>query len=340
MTSLRIPLALSVLACACASETPPAFPSRMPPGSDAGGPGGDGDGDGDERGGDEQGDGDSTGGPNDDCSKDIDVVFVIDVSGSMVPALSKLVEEVGRVHEVLVEKDLPSPPRYGLVAFVDDVAVQNGGQPYADIDALIAAVNAEVTATTLTPWRQLTNPFELNLSWPENSLDALHAAAGQFAWRDAETTHRTIIHITDASFWELEKVSSAAGDPLKLEPPGGCSIQEAGIGGVCTMVSSQHTYDETIEALRAAKIWTNTFAAKTGGPPTAMPAPTSHGIFRGIEVNVGIGFHEDYDGKPSIAESSGGLAWDVDEVYDGTLSLATPITEAIERTQCMSYPIY
>lgn len=347
MTSLRMSLALLALAGACASETPSVAPGGGGRPDGDSGPGGDGDvdpgfGDGD------SGDGDS-GDWEENCEKDVDVVFVVDVSGTMGPALSKIVDEVGKVHEALLNRGLPSEPRYGLVTFVDDVLVQNGGQPYTDVDALIQAVSLEVAASA-AGWRQATDPItNPNASWPENSLDALYAAAKEFPWRDAEATHRTIIHVTDASFWDGTNVSSRAGDPENLEPPGGCSFLGAMAplqllvdlaGGTCRLVSSQHSYDETIEALRSEQIWTNTFAAKTGGPPTGQPVPASHGIFRGTQVNVGIGFHEPYDGKPSIAESTGGLAWDLDEVYDGKISLATPIIEAIERTQCMSYPIY
>jgi hypothetical protein len=104
------------------------------------------------------------------------------------------------------------------------------------------------------------------------------------------------------------------------------------------MVHSAHGYADTITALRDASIWVNTFAAKTGGPPGLTPAPASHGAFRGVDVNVGIGFFEPYVGTPSIAASTGGLAWDLDEVYDGVISLATPINQAITQAQCMEYP--
>lgn len=339
---LRSQLVLSAFACACSSEPTVVDPADGPVGGDDVGDGdrGDGDtGDGDSGDGDSgDGDGTDTGGPS--CEQDIDVVFVVDVSGSMVPALSKLLAEVGKVNDALEAKKLPSKPHYGLVTFVDDVVVANGGNPYPDIDALKTAVNLEVQTTQINPARQAGGALEPNLSWPENSLDALYAAATMFKWRDADSTHRTIIHITDASFWDLKAVSSAKGDPMMLEPPGGCSVAAMPLTGVCTMVSSKHSYDETIAALQSAKIWANTFAARTGGPPSATPAPASHGTFRGVDVDVGIGFHEPYNGKPSIAKSSGGLAWDVDEVYDGKISLATPINEAIAATQCMDYPLF
>src|SRR5262245_22813363 len=64
------------------------------------------------------------------CNQDVDVVFTLDVSGSMVPPLTRLVEEVGMVDAALLAKNLPSPPHYGLVIFVDDVVMMNGGQPF------------------------------------------------------------------------------------------------------------------------------------------------------------------------------------------------------------------
>jgi hypothetical protein len=102
--------------------------------------------------------------------------------------------------------------------------------------------------------------------------------------------------------------------------------------------TSQHGYKETIEALRAQKIWVNTFAAKTGGPPDGMMAPPSHGQFRGISVNVGLGFFEPYNGQPAIPSATGGSAWDIDDVYDGKISLGTPIEMSITARQCINYP--
>jgi len=278
---------------------------------------------------------------DDNCNQDVDVVFVLDVSGSMIPPLTKLEAEVAKVDAALLTKNLPNPPHYGLVIFVDDVMMMNGGAPYTDIAALRAAVTAEINTTNLTAPRQASaSVTEANFSWPENSLDALHTAATSFQWRPVATTLRTIIHVTDASFWDLAAVSSAAGDPMMLEVAGagGCSNTLVAFASTCTLTSSVHSYDETITALRDNSIWVNTFAARTGGPPGVTGSPPSHGAFRGVDVNVGIGFHEPYAGKPSIAASTGGLAWDIDEVFDGIISLATPITDAIAEAQCMEYP--
>jgi hypothetical protein len=52
----------------------------------------------------------SGGAPGENCNQDVDVVFVLDVSGSMIPPLTTLVREVGLVDAALQTKNLPSPP--------------------------------------------------------------------------------------------------------------------------------------------------------------------------------------------------------------------------------------
>jgi hypothetical protein len=69
-----------------------------------------------------------------------------------------------------------------------------------------------------------------------------------------------------------------------------------------------------------------------------MMSPPSHGEWRGTAVNVGVGYFEPYGGKPSLAEATGGVAWDIDEVFDMKISLATPINESIAAHQCAVYP--
>jgi hypothetical protein len=260
--------------------------------------------------------------PDGSCNQDVDVVFVLDVSGSMTPSLTKLVAEVGKVDQALQTKNLPSPPHYGLVIFVDDLMVMNGGMPYANIEALKTEVMSQSDMTANSTGREV-NGDPTNLTWPENLLDGLYAAATQYKWRPAEHTLRTIFAITDASFWDGTNPSSGADS-------------EAPIPGLDHM--SMHSYTDTIAALRMQQIWVNTFAAKTGGPPDGMQAPASHGSLRGISVDVGIGFFEPYKGQKPIAEATGGMAWDLDDVYDGKISLGDPIQMAIEVRQCAKYP--
>lgn len=254
----------------------------------------------------------------DNCNQDVDVVFVVDVSGSMIPPLTFLQDEVSAVDAALLAKNLPTPHRFGLVLFVDDVLVMNGGEPYSDVGALQAAFTDQINLTNFTPARQVDPAIADNLSWPENTLDALIAAANGFKWRDSASTLRTIIHVTDASFWDLTQPSAP--------------------GEIVGPHFSMYSYTEAIDALRAQDIWVNTFAAKTGGPPGFPLGPPSHGAFRGVNINVGIGFFEPYNGMNSIAVSTGGLSWDIDEVFDGIISLADPINQSIADRQCVEYP--
>jgi hypothetical protein len=258
------------------------------------------------------------------CNKDVDILFVLDVSGSMGPPLTTLKRESSLVDDALNAKALPSPQHYGLVIFVDDVQVMNGGMPYAGVDALQAELANQIDMTNANASRQV-DGTPSNLTWPENSLDALYAGATQFQWRPAESTLRTIILITDASFWDLTEPSS--GSDVEANP------------GLFPEQASMHGYDETVAALRSQMIWVNTFTAKTGGPPDGMTSPPSHGNFRGTSVDVGIGFFEPYKGKPSIPDATGGFAWDIDDVFDGKISLATPINQSIEVHQCATYPV-
>lgn len=257
------------------------------------------------------------------CNQDVDIVFVLDVSGSMIPPLTTLEREVDLVDAALATKNLPHPPHYGLVIFVDSAMVLNGGMPYVDVAALKADLQSNIDMTQNNPPRQLNGDAD-NLSWPEDALDGLYVAATEFQWREPVKTLRTIILITDASFWDIMAPSSGADAEQNM--------------GFFPNHVSMHGYDETIAQLRMQQIWVNTFAAKTGGPPDGMMSPPSHGEWRGTSVNVGIGYFEPYNGKPSIADSTGGLAWDIDDVYDMKISLATPINQSIEAHQCAVYP--
>lgn len=256
------------------------------------------------------------------CNQDVDVVFSLDVSGSMAPPLTKLANEVSRVDEALKTKNLPHPPHYGLVIFVDDFQVMNNGEPYADLEQLKSEINNQAMLLNADSSRQVMAGGTPNFSWPENSLDALYAAATQFKWRPITSTLRVVFHITDASFWDGMEVSS--GNQSEI-PAFGQPV-------------SMHSYAQVIDALHMQHVWVNAFAAKTGGPPDGMMAPASHGQFRGISVNVGIGFFEPYKGMKAIPEATGGSAWDLDDVFDGKLSLGAPIQMSIEARQCAVYP--
>lgn len=168
------------------------------------------------------------------CRPDADIVFVMDVTGSMGEFIDTLADSLATVDAAARDLDL-SPPRYGLVVFADDFALLNGGQAYADLPRLEAEFR---------DWIEFTyeddqiGGGQLNESFPENSLDALVATTG-FAWRPADTTTRVVIHMTDDTFWEGP--------------------------GVFNGEMVQHDYAQTVAALQAEQIRVFAFAAHDGG---------------------------------------------------------------------------
>ena len=168
------------------------------------------------------------------CEEDIDIVFVMDVSTSMGPFLSKLADEILVVDEAIAALGLPNPPHYGLVVFVDDAAILNAGASYGDVEMLRADF-MEWSAFTSSNYQ--VGGGNYNMTWPENSLDALYLAAAGFQWRPE--TLRMIIHTTDDTFWD------------------GPTMQNG--------VAIQHGYEEVVEALQDREIRMFTFAAQIGG---------------------------------------------------------------------------
>jgi len=164
----------------------------------------------------------------------VDVVFVIDVSTTMGFVLDALAREIEAVDAEVRKHD--DAPRYGLVLFVDDVMVANGGRPFASIAALRAEFQR--WAAFASSNRQI-HTTAYNMDWPENSLDALYLAATRFQWRPAEDTLRLVVHATDDDFGEHGAVQS--GQPVR------------------------HTYRGTVEALERASVRVATFAARIGG---------------------------------------------------------------------------
>jgi hypothetical protein len=221
-----------------------------PSGDGDGDPSGDGDGDPSGDGdGDPSGDGDPDGGhkfdtlPPDwgsgleECIQDIDIVFVMDVSTTMGPFFDKLESEIGGVQDTLDLYNLPSPAQYGLVVFVDDYTVVNGGVPYTDINELAADF---AFWNNFTASNEQTMGGNGNYTWTENSIDGIYAAADEFQWRPKSTTLRMIVHTTDDTFWNGPTVGNG--------------------------VNILHGYGETVGILQANEIWTFAFADMLGGP--------------------------------------------------------------------------
>ena len=136
-----------------------------------------------------------------------------------------------------------------------------------------------------------------NGTWPENSLDALHLAATQFAWRPADETTRLVIHTTDDTFWE------------------GPSTQNG--------VAIQNDYASTVAALQAETIRVFAFADTIGGSCGCL--------------DVSMGWFGDYEGMPSIPDATDGGVYDINEILSNAVSLADAIGDSVEQSYCDEY---
>lgn len=171
------------------------------------------------------------------CNQAIDIVFVMDVSTSMGPFLSKLANEIETVDTAVKALNLKVEPHYGLVVFVDDTLFANSSQPYADVGTLKTDFQSWANFTSSN---QQTAGGNQNTTFPENSLDGLYRAAKEFAWRPKESTLRVVIHTTDDTF----------------------------VQGPTTYNGVQviHNYPDTVKALQEEHVRVFTFASKLGGP--------------------------------------------------------------------------
>jgi len=238
---------------------------------------------------------DADGDDGDDCYDSIDIVFVLDVSTTMSYILSTLEAEIGAVWSAAAAID--DDPHFGLVVFVDDVLVANDGGSYATVEAIQADFNTWYSHTATNRQTQSTAS---NGDWPENTLDALHAAATDFAWRDPTTTLRVIIHATDDTFLERPARFSSG-------------------------IEALHTYAETVAALQEREIRVASFAARIGGPLSNQ--------------DVTPGFSAPYGGQTAIPEATSGEVFDIDEV-GGTVSLADAINGFVLDEICEAYVVY
>jgi hypothetical protein len=237
-------------------------------------------------------------GTDSDCYEAIDIVFVLDVSTSMGGMLAALEDDIAEVWAAADEltADAALPSHFGLVVFVDDYMVVNGGETYADAATLQADFNEWWTFTSSNLQTQSDVP---NTDWPENTLDALFAAATEFNWRDPDTTLRVIIHATDDTF---------------LEAPASFS----------SGIPAQHDYPTTVTILQEDTIRVASFAAHLGGPA-------------GYD-DVEPGFYTDYNSQSAIPAATSGQVFDIDQV-GGTISLADAINGFVAEEFCSDYVI-
>jgi hypothetical protein len=230
------------------------------------------------------------------CVQAVDIVFVMDVSTSMGPFLDKLAAELPVVDGAAQGLNLSTPARYGLVVFVDDTEFANSGAAYPSISAL----QQDFTAwASFTSYGTQIDPAIDSISMPENSLDALHRAGTEFAWRPAESTMRVVIHTTDDAFWEGPTTT----------PDG---------------VSTQNGYATTVAALREQQIRVFSFASRWGGEDE--------------NLDVSAGWFAPFNGQDPIPEATGGVVFELDQVLNNQISLSASINDAVAGAHCQPYP--
>jgi hypothetical protein len=226
----------------------------------------------------------------------VDIVFVMDVSTSMGPFLEKLAAELPVVDQAAQALNLSAPAHYGLVVFVDDTEFVNSGAVYESIAALQQDFTAWAGFTSLGT--QI-DPAVQSFSTPENSLDALHRAATEFAWRPAESALRVVIHTTDDAFWD------------------GPTTTPEGILAV-------NGYAATVDALQKRQVRVFSFASKWGGEDE--------------DLDVSAGWFAPFDGMASIPDATGGVVFELDQVLANQISLSASINDAVAGAHCQPYP--
>jgi hypothetical protein len=215
--------------------------------------------------------------------------------------LEQLASETGSVWEYAVAMS-PHPdydPAFGLVVFVDDVLVTNSGEPYASAEALRAEFDS---------WRAFCSSEAQpggstcrNMDCPENTLDALSAAATHYPWRP-EALH-VAIHVTDDTFKEY--------------PDSLCS-------SISPTIPVEHTYAETIDLLVADEIRVGVFAMRTGSP---CPIP----------ANKEPGFFAPWGDQESIPDATGSRVWELNRVQSGEISLTEAISDFVLEEWCTEF---
>lgn len=264
------------------------------------------------------------------CTEDIDVVLVLDVSSSMGFVLDKLGQEFDKV--VDASNKLKQGASFGLVVYVDNAALsatgdQSGGKIHTGASTLKAAFsNAQSTYTSpnRNPGDGPTGPTTQNPICEENALDALSMAAKDYPWR-SNAAH-VVILATDDTFLEGgDNYGDRDGDGKtdKTDYP-----REGNY-------PAKSTFDETIAALKAAKIRVFSFSPSKApgilsgcgtGRRTTEPEPFK------------LGWSKAWKGKAPIPEQTGGKNFDLDAVRSGSLSLATTINEVVLESHCAGPP--
>ncbi|MGZ3427707.1 MAG: hypothetical protein ACXVCV_13710 [Polyangia bacterium] len=261
------------------------------------------------------------------CTDVVDVVFVLDVSSSMDFVLDKLDAEIDDV--VTKANALAKDAHFGLIAFVDnykldDTGPLSAGKVHTDGATLKTAFQnykSVYTTPNRNPGDGPSGPTQQNPICEENALDALHAAAADFPWRDNAT--RVVIAVTDDTFLERpDNYGDRDGDGKedKTDFP-----REGNYPAAWTVA-------ETTDALRGQRARVFSFTRLTA--PGALD-PTRCGTGRRLPwTSITDGWTTPYKGQMPIPDRTDGKNFDLDQVKSGTLSLSATIDQVVVQSFC------
>jgi hypothetical protein len=258
-----------------------------------------------------------------ECHEVVDVVFVLDTSSSMDFVLTKLDQQIASV--VTASNMLAADSHFGLIVFQDNHVVDNTGSMgmiHTDAPSLQTAFRYyrdNFTAYNRNPGDGIGGPTTQNPLCEENSLDALYAAADSFPWRDNAT--RVVILATDDTFLERpDNYGDRDGDGLtdKTDFPREGNYPAA------------RTVSETVAALKMAKVRVFSFSRLTMpsffeacGTPRRLPWS-----------DITDGWTTTYKTEAPIPMQTDGGNFDLDQVKNGTLSLADTINSVVLDSHC------
>ena len=271
--------------------------------------------------------GGGTVGSGGECHDVVDVVFVLDVSSSMAFALTKLRDEIDVVVQAAAQ--LAPEPHFGLVAFVDNHRLDLGGPGgtavHLDGTTLVTAFDFYFQSYMLFDRNPGDDPLlgstQQNPICEENSLDALHAAATEFPWRDNAT--RVVIVTTDDTFLEApDNYGDRDGDGLTNQT----DFPKEG------HYPALRTYDETVAALVAADARVFSFT-KVAPPAPFDPFVCGTGRRRPLS-EVPHGWSMPHQGKAAIPMATDGASFDLNLVQANQLSLAATISQVVVDSYC------
>ena len=259
------------------------------------------------------------------CTEVVDVVLALDVSSSMGFVLDDLERDIHQV--VDAANELAPDAHFGLIAFadnhlLDDTGDLEGGRVHTQSSTLVSAfrhIESTYTNANRNPGDGPGGPTLQNPICEENSLDALHAAAADFPWRDDAT--RVVILATDDTF---------------LERPDNYGDRDGDGDTTSTNFPSEGDYPaawtvpETTAALTGAGV--RVFSFTRLDPPSFLERCDTPRRFHWQDITDG--WTTPYGGEAPIPDATDGRNYDLAEVQDGSLSLADTINEVVVESHC------